>query len=87
MVVVLLAFSFLLAVVTGFAVSSNGAFWYGFLGQVVHGLLSITCFAMIIAAFWIYGWKTGIVDIVVVFVGANLGLSLFRRLMKKFEDT
>lgn len=78
-----LGLSFLLGTITGFVVFSHA----GLLGQVVQGLSSIACFAIIIVGFWLYSWKTGVVDILVVFGGSNLGLSLFKHLMKKSRRT
>ena len=77
-----LSFSFLLGTITGFFVFG----YAGLFGQIAQGLLSIACFVTIIAAFWLYGWKIGLVDLFVVFGGSNLGLSLFKYLVKKSRD-
>ncbi|MGZ5004877.1 MAG: hypothetical protein ACXV8H_05095 [Chthoniobacterales bacterium] len=79
----LLIGSFLLAVLTGFGISSHGAFWYGAAGQVAQGLLSIACFAFIVLAFWRYGWKVGLLEAVVVIIGSNVGVSVFKRVARR----
>jgi hypothetical protein len=73
-----LSLSFALGVVAGFAAFSHGSFYRRLSGQVVRGLLSIAYFALIICAFWRYGWKVGVGETLVVFGAANVGLSLFR---------
>ena len=83
MVWLFLSLSFLLGTITGFFVFA----YAGLLGQIAQGLLSIACFIMIIAAFWLYGWKIGLVDLFVVFGGSNLGLSLFKYFVRKSRDT
>ena len=75
---VFLCLSFLLGAVTGFAVFSQGAFYHSLAGQVVQGVLSIGCFALMVAAFWIYGWKIGVLEVIVIFAASNVGLSVFR---------
>lgn len=73
--------TFLFAVVSGFALFSRGSFFRSITGQVVQGILSITCFAFIGWAFWDYGWKVGVIEIFVIFTGSNVGLSLLRRML------
>ena len=75
--------SFSLGLLTGFATSSHGSFYQSAAGQIVQGLLSIGCFAMIAVAFWYHGWKIGALDILVVFTGANVGYSLFLFLWRR----
>jgi hypothetical protein len=78
-----LILSLALGIVAGLIVFSEAALF----GQIVQGLLSIACFALIVAAFWLYGWKIGVLDTIVVFAGANVGLSLFKRVVKKSRQT
>jgi len=78
-----LSLSLLLGAVTGFAVFSRGAFYSSLAGQVVQGVLSIACFALIVLAFWRHGWKIGVAEVLVIFGGANIGLSLFKHLVRK----
>lgn len=75
--------SFLLGAVTGFAVFSHGSFYRSLAGQVVQGVLSIGCFALVICAFWRFGWKVGVIEILVIFGASNVGLSLFRYFWKR----
>jgi len=72
----LFAISFLAGIPTGFAIFSGGSFYRTLPGQLVQGVLSIGCLAMIIAVFWIHGWKVGVLDTLLVFSGSNIGLSL-----------
>jgi hypothetical protein len=78
-----LSLSFFLGAVTGFAVFSHGAFYRSVAGQVVQGVLSIACFALVVLAFWRHGWKIGVVEILVIFGAANAGLSVFRYFWKR----
>jgi hypothetical protein len=71
--------SFAVAVITGFANSSNGVL----LTQVVQGFLSILSLAAIVAAFCFYGWKIGLLNFLVVLTAANVGVWLFQCLLKK----
>lgn len=72
--------TFPIAVVNGFGAFSQGSFWRGTFGQIITGTMSIICFGLIIYSFWQLGWKSGIVEILVVFGGANIGLSIYNRL-------
>jgi hypothetical protein len=67
------------AVTTGFANSSHE----GRLAQVVQGLLTILSLAAIVAAFFFYGWKTGLLNFLVVLTAGNVGAWLFQCLLKK----
>jgi hypothetical protein len=53
------------------------------LAQVVQGLLSILSLAAIVAAFCFYGWKTGLLNFLVVLTAGNVGAWLFQCLLKK----
>jgi len=77
--------SFLLGIPTGFATTSRGSFYQSLPGQVAQGLLSLGCFAMIIAAFWNHGWKVGVLDTLVVFSGYHVGYSLFLFLWRRWR--
>jgi hypothetical protein len=74
-----LVFSFAVAVITGFANSFHGAL----IAQVIGGVLSILSLAAIVAAFCFYGWKIGLLNFLVAFTAANVGVSLFQYLVKK----
>lgn len=79
----LLGSTFILGAITGFAISSEGSFFSGMVGQIVQGLLSLVCFTLVGVGFWIYGWKTGVLYLVLVFAGGNAGLSLYRYLRRR----
>ena len=68
----------ILGAITGFADFSEGAVFWGLGGQIVHGMLSIACFTLVAAVFWRFGWKIGLLDLVLVFIAAHLGLTLRR---------
>jgi ABC-type uncharacterized transport system permease subunit len=61
------------AIITGFAAFSRGAVFQRAAGQIIQGVLSIICFGFIVWAFWHYGWKAGLAELFVVFIGANIG--------------
>ncbi|PYK11487.1 MAG: hypothetical protein DME65_07125 [Verrucomicrobia bacterium] len=71
--------SFTAALITGFATSFRG----GLLVQGIQVFLSILSLATIVAAFFFYGWKIGVMNFFVVFTAANIGASLFQNLVKK----
>jgi hypothetical protein len=73
----------ILGAITGFAVFSQGAFFWGLAGQIVQGLLSIGCFTLVGVAFWRFGWKVGVLDLLLVFIASNVGLSFYRDLRKR----
>ena len=77
--------SFALGVVTGFATFSRGRVFRTATGLIIQGLLSIACFALMIIAFWKFGWKVGAIEVILIFVGANVGLSILNHLRKKFR--
>lgn len=78
-----LILTFIFAVPTGFALFSEGAFFRSSLGQIIQGILSIICFGLIGWAFWQYGWKIGLLEIVVIFTGSNVGLSIFKSMHRR----
>jgi hypothetical protein len=73
---VLIGCTFVLGVITGFKAFSADFSW-GLVGQIIQGLLSIGCFALVGAAFWRFGWKIGMLDLLLVFVAGNVGLSIY----------
>jgi len=68
----------ILGAITGFASVSEGAFFRGLGGQIVQGLLSITCFILVGIAFWRFGWKIGLLVLLLVIISSNVGLALHR---------
>ena len=75
----------ILGAITGFANSSEGSFWSGLIGQIVQGLLCIVCFALVGVAFWRFGWKFALLDLVLLFFASNVGLTFYRYLRKKLD--
>jgi hypothetical protein len=69
-----LVLSFAVAVTTGFANSFHGTL----IAQTIGGVLSILSLAAVVAAFFFYGWKIGLLDLPVVLTAANVGVSLFQ---------
>jgi hypothetical protein len=74
----LIGTTIILGAITGFVDFSEGAFFQGLGGQIVHGMLSIACLTLVGAAFWRFGWKIGLLDLLLVIIGSNLGLALHR---------
>ncbi|HYK23820.1 MAG TPA: hypothetical protein VEU75_04065 [Candidatus Acidoferrum sp.] len=62
--------------ITRFADLNGGGFFKTPGGQIVHGVLSIGCLVLVGVAFWIFGWKIGLVDLFLVIIAANAGLTL-----------
>jgi hypothetical protein len=42
----------------------------------VQGMLSIVCFIFVGVVFWRFGWKIGLLDLLLVIVASNVGLAL-----------
>lgn len=86
MLISLIGTTIILGAITGFADFSERAF-LGVLGviggQIAHGVLSMACFTLVGAAFWCFGWKIGLIDLLVVFIASNLGLTLQGYFRKK----
>ena len=72
----LLGATALLGAVTGFIELSKGAFFKTLGGQIVQGMLSIVCFIFVGVVFWRFGWKIGLLDLLLVIVASNVGLAL-----------
>ena len=82
MLLFLIGTTIVLAAVTGFADVSEGAFFKALGGQIVQGMISIACLILVGAVFWRFGWKIGLLDLLLVIVASNVGLTLhgyFRR--------
>ncbi len=80
--VLLIVATLIISAITGAVVSSGGGFLSGLTGQVLHGLLSIVCFILVGVAFWRFGWKVGVIDLVLLFIAANLAFSFLGGLTK-----
>ena len=74
----LLGATIILGAITGFVEPSKGAFLRTLGGQIVHGVLSIACFILVGIAFWRFGWKIGLLDLVLVIIGSTVGVALHR---------
>jgi hypothetical protein len=74
----LLGATIILGAITGFVELNNGAFFRALGGQIVQGLLSIACFTLVGVAFWRFGWKIGLLDLVLVIIGSTVGVALHR---------
>jgi hypothetical protein len=74
----LLGATLILGAITGFVGLSKGALLRTLGGQIVHGVLSIACFILVGIAFWRFGWKIGLLDLLLVIIASNVGLALHR---------
>jgi len=74
----LISTTIILGAITGFVDFSEGAFFRGLGGQIVQGMLSIACLILVGAAFWRFGWKIGLLDLLLVVIGSNVGVALHR---------
>ena len=64
-------------------VFNEGDLFYGVAGQVLHGLLSIVCFALVGVVFWRFGWKVGVIDLALLFIASNVGLTFCTYVRKR----
>jgi len=78
MMVLLISSTLVLGAITGFVSFSEGQFLRGVAGQVVHGLLSFACFALVGVTFWRFGWKVGVIDLGLLLIVSNIACSLSR---------
>jgi len=74
--VLLISSTIIIAAIIGFVFFNEDQFFRGVAGQVVHGLLSIICFALVGVAFWRFGWKIGLLDLLLVIIASNVGVTL-----------
>jgi hypothetical protein len=68
----------ILGAITGFVELSKGAFLRTLGGQIAQGVLSLACFIVVGVAFWRFGWKIGLLDLLLVIIASNVGLALHR---------
>ena len=78
MLLCLIGTTIILGAITGFVELSKGAFFRTVGGQIVQGMLSIACFILVGIAFWRFGWKIGLLDLLLVIIASNVGLALHR---------
>jgi hypothetical protein len=74
--VFLITGTMIMGAITGFVVSNEGVFFRGPGGQILHGLLTVVCFALVGVTFSCSGWKVGVIDLVLLFVAVNIALRL-----------
>ena len=77
--------SLVLGIITGVALFSQGSFFQSMGGQIAQGILSLACFALVVIAFWKFGWKIGLLEVFLILVASNLGLSIFKFVNKRIE--
>ena len=76
MLFLLIGTTVVLAMITRFADLDKGGFFRTLGGQIMHGALSIACLVLVGVAFWLFGWKIGLLDFFLVIIAANVGLTL-----------
>ena len=76
MLFLLISTTVILGLITRFADLNKGGFFRTLGGQIVHGALSIACLILVGVAFWLFGWKIGLLDCFLVIIAANVGLTL-----------
>jgi len=76
--VLLISSPIIIAAIIGFVFFNKNQFFRGVAGQVVHGLLSFACFALVGVTFWRFGWKVGVIDLCLLLIVSNIACSLFR---------
>ena len=64
---------------TGFALVSQGVIFHSIGGQMTQGVLSLVCFALVVVAFWKFGWKIDLLEIFLILVATNSGRSTSQR--------
>jgi hypothetical protein len=73
--VLIISSTLIIGTITGFVFFNEGDLFHGVAGQVLHGLLSIVCFVLVGVAFWRFGWKVGVIDLALLFIASNVGLT------------
>jgi hypothetical protein len=81
--ILLITSTLIIGAITGFVFFNEGGLFHGVAGQVLHGLLSIVCFALVAVAFWRFGWKVGVIDLALLFITSNAGLTFYRYVTKR----
>jgi hypothetical protein len=83
MMVLLISTTLIFGAITGVVCFSESEFLCRIAGQVVHGLLSVVCFALVGVAFWHFGWKVGVIDFGLLFIASNTALTFSRYLRNR----
>jgi len=81
--ILLISGTLIIGLITGFVFFNEGELFHGVAGQVLHGLLSIICFALVGVAFWRFGWKVGVIDLALLFIASNVGLTFYTYVRKR----
>ena len=81
--ILLISGTLIIGLITGFVFFNEGDLFHGVAGQVLHGLLSIVCFALVGIAFWRFGWKVGVIDLALLFIASNVGLTFCTYVRKR----
>jgi hypothetical protein len=78
--ILLITSTFIIGVITEFVFFNEGELFHAVAGQILNGLLSIVCFALVGVAFWRFGWKVGVINLALLFMASNVGLTSGRNL-------
>jgi hypothetical protein len=81
--VLLISSTLIIGAITGFVFFNEGELFRGVAGQVVHGLSSIVCFALVGVAFCRFGWKAGVIDLALLFITSNIALTFYTYVKKR----
>ena len=81
--VLLISGTLIIGAITGFVFCNEGDFFHGVAGQVLHGSLSIICFALVGVAFWRFGWEVGVIDLALLFIASYVGLTFYTYVRKR----
>ena len=81
--VLFISSTLIIGVITGFVFFNEGDLFHGVAGQVLHGLLSIVCFALVGVAFWRFGWEVGVIDLALLFIASNAGITFYTHVRKR----
>jgi uncharacterized membrane protein SpoIIM required for sporulation len=81
--VLLISSTLIIGAIAGFVFCNEGDIFHGVAGQVLHGSLSITCFALVGVAFWRFGWEVGVIDLALLFIASKVGLTFSTYVRKK----
>ena len=81
--ILLITSTLIIGAITVFVFCNEGGSFNGVAGQVLHGLLSVVCFALVGLAFWRFGWKVGVIDLALLFFTAKAGPMFYRYVTKR----
>jgi uncharacterized membrane protein SpoIIM required for sporulation len=81
--ILLISGTLIIGLITGFVFFNEGDLFHGVAGQVLHGLVSIVCFALVGVAFWRFGWKVGVIDLALIFIASNVGITFYTYVRKR----